>query len=174
MGKFIACSPSPGDCGELCDPQRHSYNIFLLGWTKWLSQNFVPVTWGKMSVGGGLVAVQFFWSLKNDTKTFNLHFNEPSRNILGPLGRYDHLWEKTPNKTNKCKSVIFLLAKNSTFLHIGAWNIESHVHWYAESDGVVFVKVLWLSGFFPFFENKANFVGLVTSNVPIGIHNSVF
>ena len=29
--------------------------------------------WGKGSMGGGLVAFQFFWSVKKDTRTFNFH-----------------------------------------------------------------------------------------------------
>ena len=43
-----------------------------------------------MSVGGGLGALQFFGSLKKGTRTFNFRWNEPSCDILGPLGRYDH------------------------------------------------------------------------------------
>ena len=47
-----------------------------------------------MSVGGGLSALQFFWSLKKGTRTFHFRSIEPSREILGPLGRCDHPWEK--------------------------------------------------------------------------------
>ena len=37
------------------------------------------------------------------------------------------------------------------------------VLWYAESDGVIFVKILQLLGVFPpIFLNKANFLRLVT------------
>ena len=38
---------------------------------KMLSQNFDPVILGKMSMGGGLGALKFFWSLKKGTRTFN-------------------------------------------------------------------------------------------------------
>ena len=50
---------------------RHSYYGFPLCGTKWLSQNFDPLTLGKMSVGGGLGALQFFWSPKKGTRTFS-------------------------------------------------------------------------------------------------------
>jgi len=62
-------------------------------------------------MGRGLGALQFL-SLKKGTRTFNFRQNEPSRGILGALGRYDHPWEKT---TNKHASVICLLAKNTKF-----------------------------------------------------------
>ena len=62
--KFVTCSPSPRDCGGVSHPQRHSYYGFRLFWTKWLSQNFDPLTLRKMSVGGGLYAIQFFISVK--------------------------------------------------------------------------------------------------------------
>ena len=72
-----------------------------------------------MSVGGSLGALQFLWSLKKGTRTFNLRYNEPSRDILGSLSRYDHPWGKKqkPNKKkiNKHASVICLLAKNAKF-----------------------------------------------------------
>jgi hypothetical protein len=32
----------------------------------------------------------FFFSLENATRTFNLRSNEPSRDILGPLDQYDY------------------------------------------------------------------------------------
>ena len=54
-----------------------------------------------MTVGGGLGALQFFWSLKKGTRTFYFRSNEPSRKILGPLGRYNHPWEKEKNKKQK-------------------------------------------------------------------------
>ena len=78
--------------------------------SKFLSGDFGK----KMSMGGGLVALHFFWSLKKGTRTFNFRSNEPSHDILGPLGRYDHPWGKE-KKTNKHASVIFLLAKNGKF-----------------------------------------------------------
>ena len=45
--KFVTCSPSPRDCGEVSHSQRHSYYSFRLCGTKWLSQNFYPLTLGK-------------------------------------------------------------------------------------------------------------------------------
>ena len=59
----------------------------------------------------------FFWSLKKGTRNFNFRQNEPSRDILGPLGRYDQPWKnKTKNKqTNKNASMICFLAKNTKF-----------------------------------------------------------
>ena len=68
--KFVTCSPSPGDCGGVSHPQRHICYGFRLCGTKWLSQNFDLLTLGKMSVGGGLGALQFFWLLKKSTRTF--------------------------------------------------------------------------------------------------------
>ena len=54
-----------------------------------------------MSVGGGLDALQFFWSLKKGTRTFHFRQNEPSCDILGPLGRYDDPWGKEKKKKKK-------------------------------------------------------------------------
>ena len=69
-----------------------------------------------MSVGGGLGALQFFGSLKKGTRTFHFRENEPSCDILAPLGRYDDPWEnKTKKQTNKHAPVICLLAKNTKF-----------------------------------------------------------
>ena len=62
--KFVTCSPSPRDCGGVSQPQRHSYFVFRLCWTKWPSQKFDPLTLGKMSVRGGLDALQLFRHLK--------------------------------------------------------------------------------------------------------------
>ena len=45
--KFVNCSPSPRNCGGVSHPQRHSYYGFRLSRTKWLSQNFDPLTLGK-------------------------------------------------------------------------------------------------------------------------------
>ena len=113
--KFVTCSPSPGDCGGVSQPKRHSYYVFWLCWTKWLSQNFDPLTLGKkMSVGGGLGALQFFWSLKKGTRTFNFqlewalsqHFRT-TWSIRSPLGK--------KKQTNKHAPVIGLLAKNTKF-----------------------------------------------------------
>ena len=38
------------------------------------------------------------WSLKKGTRNFNFGYNEPSRDILRPLGRYNHPGEKTTTK----------------------------------------------------------------------------
>ena len=56
-----------------------------------------------------LPSYQFFWSLKKSTITFSFRSNEPSCNILGPLGQYDHPRKKKTKHT----SVIFLLAKKN-------------------------------------------------------------
>ena len=45
--KFVTCSPSPRDCGGVSHSQRHRYYGFRLCGTKWLSQNFNPLTFGK-------------------------------------------------------------------------------------------------------------------------------
>ena len=67
---------------------------------KMASSEFRSGNFGKtISVGGGLSALQFFWSLKKGIRTFNYSQNEPSCDILGPLDRYDHPWGK--NKTKK-------------------------------------------------------------------------
>ena len=60
---------------------------------------------------------KFFGNLKS-TRTFHFRQNEPSCDILGPLGRYDDPWEKLKEKkkqTNKHAPVICLLAKNTKF-----------------------------------------------------------
>ena len=76
-----------------------------------------------------------FWLLKKGIKTFNFRPNEPSCDILGPLGRYDF------PRVKKQKE-------------IEAWNFYSGVLRYAEFDGAIFVKVLWLlEGVSPIFYN---------------------
>ena len=45
--KFVTCRPSPGDCGGVSRPRRHSFKSFWLPRIKWLSENFDPVTLGK-------------------------------------------------------------------------------------------------------------------------------
>ena len=42
--KFVTCSPSPRDCGGVIHSQRNSYYGFWPCGTKWLSQNFDPLT----------------------------------------------------------------------------------------------------------------------------------
>ena len=69
--KFVTCSPSPRDCEGVSHPQRHSYYGFRLYWTKWLSQNFDPLTLGKNERGRGPRCPPIFWSLKTGTRTFN-------------------------------------------------------------------------------------------------------
>ena len=71
-----------------------------------------------MSMGGALITPHIFWSLKKRTRTYGFNSNEPSPDLLEPLGRYDHPWGKE-NRENKHASVIFLLAKNTEF-HIFA------------------------------------------------------
>ena len=51
--KFVTCSPSPRDSGEVNHPQRPSYYGFWLCGTKWLSQNFDPLSLGKNERGRG-------------------------------------------------------------------------------------------------------------------------
>ena len=73
-----------------CCTQRHCYWVSQLWWTKCLSQKFDRTILERKWRGGGLVAVQFFRSLKKGTRNFNFRLNEPSFHILGPLGGYDH------------------------------------------------------------------------------------
>ena len=61
---FVTCSPPLGDC------QRHSYYGFRLCGTKWLSQNFDPLTLGKNERGGGPRCPPFR-SLRKGTRTFH-------------------------------------------------------------------------------------------------------
>ena len=53
--KLVTCSPSPRDCGGggVSHSQRHIYYGFRLCGTKWLSQNFDPLTLGKNERGRG-------------------------------------------------------------------------------------------------------------------------
>jgi len=77
------------------------------------------VTLGKISAGGGPVAL-LFWSLKKGSITFNISLNEPSSDTLGPLDRYNHPWGKNKindkKTTKKHASVIFFRAKHRKFL----------------------------------------------------------
>ena len=75
--------------------------------------------WEKMSMGRGLGALQFFWSLRKGTRTFYFRYNEPSCDILGPLGRYDDPWGKENKTTNKHAPVICLLAKKYEIPYFG-------------------------------------------------------
>ena len=56
----------------------------------------------------------FFGHLKKALDLFISVKNDPSSDILGPLGRYDEPWEKKIKK-NKHAPVICLLAKNTKF-----------------------------------------------------------
>ena len=70
--KFVTCSPSPRDCGGVNHSQIHCYYGFSTMLNKMAISKFWSVDFGKkMSVGGGLDALQFFWSLKKDTRTFH-------------------------------------------------------------------------------------------------------
>ena len=86
--KFVTCSPSPRDCrGSKSFPRDIVIMVFDYAEQNGLSKNFDPLTLEKeLSVGGGLGALQFFWSLKKGTRTFHFRYNEPSCDILGPLG----------------------------------------------------------------------------------------
>ena len=75
---------------------------------------FLDVFGKKRGVGGGVVALQSFWSLKKDTRTFHFRSNESSLDLLGPLVPYDQPWKKKI-QTNKHPSVTILLAKKRNF-----------------------------------------------------------
>ena len=64
--KFVTCSPSHGDCGGLSRPQRIVIRLFLATMVNKMaiSEFWSGDFWEKMSVGGGLFALQIFWSLK--------------------------------------------------------------------------------------------------------------
>ena len=112
--------------------------------------------WEKRGGGGVIVALQYFLSIKKALE-FLICSNEPSRNIVGPLGWYDHPGKK---KTNKPAWVAFLRQRirNFTLLQIEAWNLYSRVFCYVESDDVVFIKILGLlGGVSPFFRKQVKF-----------------
>ena len=74
----------------------------------------------------GLGALQFFWLLKKGTRTFHFRQNEPSCNILGPIGRYNDPWEKEKKQqTNKHAHVICLLAKKYGIPHFCRQELET-------------------------------------------------
>ena len=105
--------------------------------------------WEKHEWGRGPRFHPIFWSLKKSTRTFHLNWNEHSCEILGPLGPYDDPWgKKQKNKQINTQpwSVFWHKIRNSTFLWIGAWKFGEMVLWYAECDGGIFVKILWLLG----------------------------
>ena len=54
-----------------------------------------------MSAGGGLGALQFFWSLKKGTRNFHFRSKESPHKILESLGQYDHPREKEKKQTSK-------------------------------------------------------------------------
>ena len=85
----------------------------------------------KIGVGEGLVTLQFFGHLKRAVE------------LLISFRMWSLFWQKM---------------QNSTFLLIGAWNFHSKVLWYAESDDVIFIKILCLLwGVSPFFQKPGKF-----------------
>ena len=165
MSKFVTCSPSPRDCGGVSHSKRHSYYGFRLCGTKWLFQNFDLLTWEKNERGRGpRCSPIFFGYLKRALELFISVRRSPPCDTLGPVGRYFYdPWKK--KQTNKHALVICLLAKNTNFHILVDWSLNCcyRVLWYAEYDGVIFVKILWRLGVFPpIFQNKANFLRLVT------------
>jgi hypothetical protein len=100
------------------------------------------------------------------------HLKRPLENPFGwALSRYFRTTESIRSTLRKKKKIKMhpwsfsgKKIQNSTFLKIGAWNFYSRVLWYAESDDVIFIKVLSLLGVVSlfFFENKANFLRRLT------------
>ena len=76
-----------------------------------ISKILIGQFWGKGCKG----FLQYFWLLKKGTRTFSIRLNQPSRDILGSQGQYNHICKKI--KINKHVSMIFLLAKNTKFQH---------------------------------------------------------
>ena len=68
--KFATCSPSPRDCGRVSHPKYIVIMIFDYAEQNGYLKILIRWLWEKMSVGGGLDALQFFWSLKKGTRTF--------------------------------------------------------------------------------------------------------
>ena len=86
-----------------------------------------------------------FLVTKKGPTTFSLRLNEPSRKIIGPLSRYDQPWcKRTKKKQKKQASLIFRLAKNIKFpiFTDGSLKLLQQDFEYAESDGVIFIKIL--------------------------------
>ena len=91
----ITCSPflrglwgiKPSSKKQLLDVFDYAeQNGYLKILTRWL--------WENNERGRGSSCPKKFWSLKKGTRTSNICLNEPFREILGSLGRYDHPWEK--------------------------------------------------------------------------------
>ena len=59
-----------------------------------VTSKFDRVILGKISARGGLVAIQFFGHLRMSLAFLISIRMSPSRNIFGPLDRYDHPWKK--------------------------------------------------------------------------------
>ena len=59
---------------------------------------FDSTTLEKNERGRGPRCPPIFWSLKKSTRTFHFRLNEPSCKVLGPLGPYNHPWEKEKKK----------------------------------------------------------------------------
>ena len=123
----------------------------------------ILIRWnGKTWAWVGAWCPPIFWSLKKGTRTFNFRYNEPSCTTLGPPGRYDDPWEKNKQINTHPWFVFWQKIRNPTFLLIGPWNCFYRVLWYAECDGVTFVKILWFLSIFSIFQNKTTFLRLVT------------
>ena len=71
--------------------QRDGYLDFQLSEKNGNLKIVIERFWEKRGSERGLVAIQSFESLKKGTRTFNFLSNKPLHDILGPLGRYDHL-----------------------------------------------------------------------------------
>ena len=101
MGEFYDLKTYPWGCGE-----GVSFYIkgIVIGPFNYDEQNrnlkiLIRRLWRKKCGEGNQVTLQSFWSLKKVTRTLNFHSNEPSHDILGPKGRYDHPWGQ--NQINK-------------------------------------------------------------------------
>ena len=75
--------------------------------------------WGKRGWGRGPSCPPIFLSIEKGPRTFNFRSNEPSHDILGPLGRCDHPWKKNTHPW----SFFWQKIQNSSFLQIEAWNL---------------------------------------------------
>ena len=97
--KFVTCSPSSGDCKGRESRPKTQVLCFRLCGTKWLSQNFDPLTLGKKSVGGGPRCHPIFRSLKRALELFNSV-------RMSPLATFqDHLVDTmAPREKNKKKT----------------------------------------------------------------------
>ena len=121
----IAPSPQPHPQNQKKNPRKPTVHfpitiIICKHWSKFVyaEQNgylkiLICWLWRKNEHWRGPRCPPIFWSLKKGTRTFHFRQNEPSCDILGPLGQYDDPWGK--KQTNKHTPVICLLAKNTKF-----------------------------------------------------------